>query len=75
MAEASRPRAYRNVFRVTRASVQDIKACAREAGFTGKTPQSPLLIYMAFKSRLQGFGLKLVGKALLQKRAMKAVGF
>ena len=26
------------------ASVQDIKACARAAGVTGKTPQSPLLI-------------------------------
>ena len=55
------------------ASVQEIKACAREAGFTGKTPQSPLLIYMSFKSRLQGFGLKLVGKALLHEKAMKGL--
>ena len=28
------------------ASVQDIKAAARAAGFTGNTPQSPLLTYM-----------------------------
>ena len=53
------------------ASVQDIKACARAAGFTGKTPQSPLLTYMSFKSRLQAFALKLVGGALLQTRAKK----
>ena len=37
------------------ASVQDIKAAARAAGFTGKTSQSPLLTYMTFKSRVQGF--------------------
>ncbi len=37
------------------ASVQDIKACARAAGFTGNTSQAPLLAYMAFKSRVQGF--------------------
>ncbi len=40
------------------ASVQDIKACAREAGFTGNTAQSPLLTYMPIKSRLQGVALK-----------------
>ena len=45
------------------ASVQDIKAAARAAGFTGNTQQGTLLTYMAFKSRLQGFALKLVGKA------------
>ena len=45
------------------ASVQDIKACARAAGFTGNTSQGPLLTYMTFKSRLQAFALKLVGKA------------
>ena len=37
------------------ASVQDIKAAARAAGFTGNTSQAPLLTYMAFKSRVQGF--------------------
>ena len=42
------------------ASVQDIKACARAAGFTGNTSQGTLLTYMSFKSRLQGFVLKLV---------------
>ena len=41
------------------ASVQDIKACAREAGFTGTTAQSPLLTFMPIKSRLQGVALKL----------------
>ena len=49
------------------ASVQDIKAAARAAGFTGNTPQSTLLTYMAFKSRLQGFVLKLVGPALVRR--------
>ena len=38
------------------ASVQDIKACARAAGFTGNASQSPLLTYMHIKSRLHGFG-------------------
>ena len=53
------------------ASVQDIKACARAAGFTGNTSQGPLLTYMTFKSRLQGFALKLVGKALLERRDIR----
>ena len=44
------------------ASVQDIKACARAAGFTGNTSQGTLLTYMAFKSRLQGFAVKLVAR-------------
>ncbi len=30
--------------------MQDIKACARAAGFTGNTAQSPLLTYMTIKS-------------------------
>ena len=50
------------------ASVQDIKAAARAAGFTGKTPQSPLLIVMSIKSRLRAFALKLV-KARMGKKA------
>ena len=37
------------------ASVQDIKECARAAGFTGSTSQGPLLTYMSFESRLRGF--------------------
>ena len=53
------------------ASVQDIKACAREAGFTGETSQDTLLTYMTFKSRLQGFVLKLVAGALLDEKALK----
>ena len=32
------------------ASVQDIKACARAAGFTGNTSQGTLLTYMSIKS-------------------------
>ena len=57
-------------------SVQDIKAAARAAGFTGNTPQNPLLTYMAFKSRLQGFVMKLVGRTLRDKgaEASDAVG-
>ena len=54
------------------ASVQDIKACARAAGFTGQTSQNTLLTYMSFKSRLQGFVLKLVAGALLDKKAREA---
>ena len=45
------------------ASVQDIKACARAAGFTGNTSQGTLLTYISFKSRLQGFAVKLVARA------------
>ncbi len=54
------------------ASVQDIKAAARAAGFTGSTPQHTLLTYMSFKSRVQGFVLKLVGKALVGEKGHKA---
>ena len=54
------------------ASVQDIKACARAAGFTGNTSQSPLLTYMSFKSRLQGFAVKLVARALMGDKGHKA---
>ena len=54
------------------ASVQDIKAAARAAGFTGKTSQAPLLTYMAFKSRLQGSVSKLVGPAMLREKGHKA---
>ena len=46
------------------ASVQDIKACARAAGFTGNTSQAPLLTYMSIKSRLQGFALKLAARSI-----------
>ena len=59
------------------ASVQEIKACARAAGFTGNTVQAPLLIFMSFKSRLQAFVLKAVGEALFHekgRRALDAVG-
>ena len=41
------------------ASVQDIKAAAVAAGFTGDTSQAPLLTYMSIKSRLQGVALRL----------------
>ena len=54
------------------ASVQDIKACARAAGFTGNTSQGPLLTYMAFKSRLQAFAVKLVAGALVGEKGHKA---
>ena len=47
------------------ASVQDIKASARAAGFMGDTAQGVLLTYMAFKSRLQAFAMKLVAGALV----------
>jgi hypothetical protein len=40
------------------ASVQDIKACARAAGFTGNTRQSPLLLYAPAKSGLRAFVLE-----------------
>ena len=40
------------------ASVQDIKECARAAGFTGNTSQGPLLTYMSVKSRRRGLRLE-----------------
>jgi hypothetical protein len=50
------------------ASVQDIKAAARAAGFTGKTPQSTWLIYMTIKSALKAFTLEhLVVKSVAAK--------
>ena len=49
------------------ASVQDIKECARAAGFTGNTSQSPLLTYMSIKSRLQGIALKLDTRSIKDK--------
>ena len=54
------------------ASVQDIKACARAAGFTGNTSQGTLLTYMAFKSRVQGFAVKHVAGALIGDKGHKA---
>ena len=54
------------------ASVQDIKACARAAGFTGDTSQGTLLTYMSFKSRLQAFALKLVAGALVGEKGHEA---
>ena len=54
------------------ASVQDIKAAARAAGFTGNTSQGALLTYMAFKSRVQGSVSKLVGPAMLKEKGHKA---
>ena len=47
------------------ASVQDIKECARAAGFTGSTTQNTLLTYLAFKSRAQAFAVKHVAGALV----------
>ena len=44
-------------------SVQEIKAAARAAGFTGHTAQNTLLTYWTFKSRLQAFVTKLYAKA------------
>ena len=66
-----------DAYRAYDASVQEIKALAREAGFTGNTSQAPLLTYMSFKSRVQGFGLKLLGPALIGEKgheALSAVG-
>ena len=54
------------------ASVQDIKACARAAGFTGSTTQGTLMTYIAFKSRVQAFGVKLVAGALVGDKGHKA---
>ena len=45
------------------------RRAARAAGFTGNTSQGPLLTYMAFKSRLQGFAVKLVAGALVGEKA------
>ena len=77
MAEGPRPRPSEPYFAYDDASVQDIKASARAARFTGDTSQSPLLTYLSIKSRVEAFALKVVGKAVLGKRAqegMDAVG-
>ncbi|MGB8878514.1 MAG: hypothetical protein WCD11_19480 [Solirubrobacteraceae bacterium] len=55
------------------ASVQDIKACARAAGFTGTTSQNPLLTYMTFKSHLRATALRLVGPALVEKKGREGM--
>ncbi len=54
------------------ASVQDIKACARAAGFTGNTSQGTLLTYMSFKSGVQGFAVRHLAAALVGKKGHKA---
>ena len=56
------------------ASVQDIKAAASAAGFTGNTSQAALLTYMSIKSRLQGFALKLAARSIREK-GHEDVGF
>ena len=57
------------------ASVQDIKACARAAGFTGNTSQGTLLTYISFKSRVQAFAVKQVAGALMRRQGTQSVGF
>ena len=54
------------------ASVQDIKAWARAAGFMGNTSQGPLLTYMTVKGPVQGFALKHVAGALIGEKGHKA---
>ena len=54
------------------ATVQDIKAAAGATGFTGEASQGVLLTYMAFKSRLQAFAIKLVAGALVGDKGHKA---
>ena len=58
------------------ASVQEIKDCARAAGFTGNTAQAPLLTYMPIKSRMQGIALKLDTRDIKDrgKEASDAIG-
>ena len=58
------------------ASVQEIKECARAAGFTGNTAQAPLLTYMPIKSRMQGIALKLDTRDIKDrgKEASDAIG-
>ena len=72
MAEASCPRASRYVFRVRGRVGSGHQVGARAAGFTGNTSQSALLTYWTFKSRLQAFAMKLVGKALVGEKGQKA---
>ena len=54
------------------ASVQDVKEAARAAGFTGNSSQGALLTYMAFKSRVQAFAVKLLAGALVAEKGHKA---
>ena len=72
MAEASYPRAYRYLFRLRGrfgSGDQGGRSCG---GLYGQHPQSTLLTYMAFKSRLQGFVLKTIGPTLIGEKAYKA---
>ena len=62
-----------DAYRAYEASVQEIKTLARAAGFTGNTSQAPLLTYMSFKSRVQGFVLKLLGPALIGEKGHHAL--
>ncbi len=50
------------------ASVQDIKACARAAGFTGNTSQSALLTYWTFKSRGRALVMSLVAQPMVGEK-------
>ena len=54
------------------ASVQDILASARAAGFTGSATQGALLTYMTFKSRFQAFATKMVGRAVIGDKGHEA---
>ena len=58
------------------ASVQDVKACAREAGFTGSTLQTPLLTYMTLKESLQEIASKIDVRDLTERgdAASDAIG-
>ena len=59
-------------FAYENATVQDIKASAREAGFAGNASQGYLLTYWTFKSSLRAFALKLVAGALVGDKADRA---
>ncbi len=54
------------------ASVQEVKASARAADFTGSTEQGYLLMYWTFKSRLQAFALKLIAGAMVGEKSDQA---
>ena len=55
------------------ASVQDIKECARAAGFTGNTSQGTLLTYMSIKSRVQGLCLEAGREVDSRRTPMKRI--
>ena len=77
LAEVSRPRASRYVLRLRGFGSGDQGVALVRPALRAIPRRAPLLTYMSFRSRVQGFVLKLVGPALIGEKghnALTAVG-